>query len=98
MADAALTAKIRIALRRSVADTGITAEIEDDIAACKKELQEVGVINLSDTDALIIRACVLHARASFDFEGKGAEFRQSFDSLKHALSMAADYIEAPESE
>ena len=89
--DATLTSKIRTALRITGTDTGITNEINDSIEACRKELAEVGVVNVDDTDALIIRAYILHARADFDFGGKGEQFRAAFVSLKGALSMAEDY-------
>ena len=89
--EATLTAKIRTALRITGTDTGITNEINDSIEACRKELAEVGVVNVDDTDALIIRAYILHARADFDFNGKGEQFRAAFVSLKGALSMAEDY-------
>ena len=89
--DATLTAKIRTALRITGTDTGITSEINDSIEACRKELAEVGVVNVVDTDALIIRAYILHAKADFDFGGKGGDFRAAFVSLKGALSMAEDY-------
>lgn len=89
--DSTLTAKIRRALRINGTDSGITAEINDSIEACRRELAEVGVINVADTDALIMRAYILYARADFDFCGKGEEFRKSFVSLKGALAMAEDY-------
>lgn len=92
MADSTLVDKIRVALRINGTNEGIITEINDSIAACKRELEEVGVVNISDTDALIVRACTLYAKADFDFCGKGEAFRMSFMSLKGALAMAADYI------
>ena len=91
MVDSNITAKIRTALRINGTDAGITAEINDSIEACRRELEEVGVVNASDGDALIIRAYTLYAKADFDFCGKGEQFRASFNSLKGALAMAEDY-------
>lgn len=96
--DAALTSKIRTALRITGTDEGITNEINDSIEACRRELEEVGIVNTADTDALIIRAYILYAKADFDFAGKGDQFRLSFISLKGALAMAEDYNTTAESE
>ena len=51
-----LTEKMRAALRISSTSEKITEEINDCIAACKMDLQDVGVKKLEETDALIIRA------------------------------------------
>lgn len=91
MADSAIVTAIRTALRISGNNDGITAEIEASAAACKRELEEVGIINTSDSDALIVRAYILYAKADFDYAGKGEQFRASFVSLKGALAMAEDY-------
>ena len=59
-----LTEKMRAALRISSTSEKITEEINDCIAACKMDLQDVGVKKLEETDALIIRAIplTLHTR------------------------------------
>lgn len=82
---------IRTALRITGTNAGITAEINGSIDACRRELEEVGVKNTAETDALIIRAFILYAKADFDFAGKGQQFRASFEQLKGALAMAGDY-------
>lgn len=96
--ESVIVTRVRTALRISGTNAGITAEIEASIAACKRELEEVGVVNTADSDALIIRAYILYAKADFDFCGKGDAFRKSFESLKSALAMAEDYNTAADDE
>ena len=92
----ALTETIRAALRISSKAEPITAEINDCIEACKRDLQQVGVNNLDESDALIKRAITIYCKAEFGFSEKAQQFRQSYDSLKVALSLMEEYQTAPE--
>lgn len=91
-----LTDTIRAALRISSKAETITAEINDCIEACKRDLQQVGVNNLDESDALIKRAITIYCKAEFGYSDKAQQFRQSYDSLKLALSLMEDYQTAPE--
>ena len=91
-----LTNKIRDALRISSQAAAITGEINDCIEACKRDLQQVGVNNLDESDALIIRAITIYCKAEFGYSEKAQQFRQSYDSLKIALSLMEEYQTAPE--
>lgn len=93
-----LTEKIRNAIRISSKAEPITEEINDCIEACKRDLQQVGVVNLDETDALIIRAITIYCKAEFGYSEKAPQFRQSYDSLKVALSLMEDYTTAKEAE
>lgn len=86
-----LTERIRGALRISSQAEAITQEIEDCIAACKRDMQQVGINNLDETDALIIRAITIYCKAEFGYSEKAQQFRQSYDSLKLALSLMEEY-------
>ena len=86
-----LTNKIRDALRISSQAAAITDEINDCIEACKRDLQQVGVNNLDESDALIIRAITIYCKAEFGYSEKAQQFRQSYDSLKVALSLMEEY-------
>lgn len=90
-----LTDKIREALRISSQAKPITDEINDCIEACKRDLRQVGVNNLDENDALIIRAITIYCKAEFGYSDKAQQFRQSYDSLKLALSLMEDYQTAP---
>lgn len=91
-----LTETIRAALRISSKAEPITAEINDCIEACKRDLQQVGVNNLDESDALIKRAITIYCKAEFGFSEKAQQFRQSYDSLKVALSLMEEYQKTPE--
>lgn len=83
-------------------------EVQGLIDACKADLRLVGVnIPTENTsaeengdsadDPLILRAIILYAKANFGFHDDNERYRQAYDYLKCALSLAGDYI-AVESE
>ena len=82
-----LTEKMRAALRISSTSEKITEEINDCIAACKMDLQDVGVKKLDETDALIIRAITLYCKAEFGYSDKSEQFWKSYECLKTHLSL-----------
>ena len=86
-----LTEQMRSTLRISRKNDDITTEITDTIAACKLDLKAAGVVNIDETDALIVRAIRLYCRADFNFNGKGEQYRQSYDLQKMSLSLDGDY-------
>ena len=86
-----LIEQMRAALRISSTSEAITEEIRDTIEACKLDLRAAGVVRIDETDALIARAIRLYCRADFNFNGKGAEYRQSYDAQKMSLSLDGDY-------
>ena len=82
-------------MRISSQAQAITDEINDCIEACKRDLQQVGVNNLDESDALIIRAITIYCKAEFGYSDKAQQFRQSYDSLKIALSLMEEYQTVP---
>ncbi|MBC5657454.1 DNA-packaging protein [Clostridium sp. BX14] len=86
-----LTEKMRAALRISSTSEKITEEINDCIAACKMDLQDVGVKKLEETDALIIRAITLYCKAEFGYSDKSEQFWKSYECLKMHLSLSSEY-------
>lgn len=86
-----LTEKVRSAIRISSKAEAITEEVKDCIAAAKKDLLQVGVVNLDETDALIVRAVILYVKAEFGYSEKAQQFRQAYDNLKMALSLMEEY-------
>lgn len=87
----ALTDKMRAALRISSTSEAITTDINDTIEACKLDLKAVGVKRIDEADALIIRAVKLFCRAEFNFNGKGEDYRKSYELQKMSLSLDGDY-------
>lgn len=86
-----ITEKMRDALRISSKSDAITDEINDSIQACKQDLKAVGVKSINEEDALIIRALKLYCRAEFNFNGKGEQYRESYDMQKMSLCLDSDY-------
>lgn len=86
-----LTEQMRSALRISSKNEAITTEINDTIEACELDLKAAGVVNIDETDALIVRAIRLYCRADFNFNGAGEQYRQSYDLQKMSLSLDGDY-------
>ena len=90
-ADTTLTEKMRAALRISSTSEKITEEIDDCIAACKMDLQDVGVKKLDETDALIIRAITFYCKAVFGYSVNSEQFWKSYECLKMHLSLSGEY-------
>ena len=67
-----LTEKMRAALRISSTSEKITEEINDCIAACKMDLQDVGVKKLDETDALIRKSSRMQRRSPSGQSGQTA--------------------------
>ncbi|NJP37188.1 head-tail connector protein [Alkalicoccus luteus] len=85
--------KVKLALRLSAA--AYDDEVEDLIASCKEDLFQSGVARDKaddEDDPLIRRAIIVYAKANFGMDSPDAvRFHQSYESLKHHLSMAEDY-------
>lgn len=77
-------------------------EIQDLIDAAKADLQLSGVHpnKIVDEDPLIKRAVTVYCKANFGYEDpKIAErFEQSYISLKHHLTLSAEYTEVATNE
>lgn len=90
-----MLADAKTALRIDGDDSDI--EVQDLIDAAKADLQLSGVhsTKIVDTDPLIKRAIILYCKANFGYEdSKLAErFQQSYTSLKHHLTLSAEYTE-----
>ena len=75
----------------------LDVEIQDLIDAAKADLQLSGVHKdkLVDTDPLIKRAVIVYCKANFGYEDPKLteRFQQSYISLKHHLTLSAEYTE-----
>jgi beta-phosphoglucomutase-like phosphatase (HAD superfamily) len=91
--------KVKMALR--ITSAAFDDEINGLIAAAKADLRLVGVVSQdieqrseADTtasDPLILRAIILYAKAGFGYDDNAARYREAYDYLKCALSLAGDY-------
>lgn len=75
----------------------LDTEIQELIDAAKADLQLSGVHKdkLVDTDPLIKRAVIVYCKANFGYEDPKLteRFHQSYISLKHHLTLSAEYTE-----
>lgn len=75
----------------------LDVEIQDLIDAAKADLQLSGVHHekIVDTDPLIKRAIIVYCKAHFGYEDPKLteRFQQSYISLKHHLTLSAEYTE-----
>lgn len=72
--------------------------IMSDIKAGALELRRVGIQVLTVSnglreDALLYKALELYVKAEEDFQGKGEQYRRSFEGLRDALSLDGEYRE-----
>ena len=93
--------KAKLALRRT--SNAFDDEIKDLISAAVQDMRNVGITALPDTvdytaetfgDPLIDRAVILYCKAEFGYLSvdEAKRFRDAYDYLKCALSLAGDYI------
>jgi hypothetical protein len=88
-----MLADVKDALRLSGTDLDI--EVQDLIDAAKADLQLSGVHadKIVDTDPLIKRAVIVYAKANFGYDDPklSERFQESYISLKHHLTLSAEY-------
>lgn len=83
---------VKIALRISAGNAAFDGEVQDLIDAAKADLGLSGVLDISDTDALIKRAIITYCKANFGYDNPEADrFQRSYDLLKAHLSLSIDY-------
>ncbi len=76
----------------------LNTEVQDLIDGAKSDLILSGVNSLKvvDTDPLIKRAVILYCKAHFGYDDMAIKFEQSYISLKHHLTLSAEYTEVEE--
>lgn len=72
--------------------------IQSDIEAGALDLRRVGIQALTvkgelREDALLYKAVELYVKAEEDFQGKGEQYRRSYESLRDVLSLDGEYRE-----
>lgn len=81
-----------------VSGDDLNLEIQDLIESAKADLILSGVHKdkVRDDDPLIKRAITVYCKAHFGYDDMGEKFAQSYDSLKHHLTLSAEYTEVEE--
>lgn len=84
--------KVKNALR--ILHINMDEELTDLIEACKHDLMLSGIVNIVETDPLIIRAIIVYCKANFSFSTDANYFRRAYDSLKFSLTLNGVYTNA----
>jgi len=85
-----MLAKVKKNLR--ITNTAFDDEIQDLIDGALADLQLSGVVNVNQTDHLIIRAVVTYCKANFGWDNPDAKrLQESYEMLRNHLSQSLDY-------
>jgi len=85
-----MLAKVKKALR--ISDTAFDDEIQNLIDGALSDLQLSGVVNVVETDSLIIRAVVTFCKANFGWDNPDSEkLQMSYEMLKRHLTLSGEY-------
>lgn len=80
--------EIRKSMR--ISHDALDGEIRQNIQSCLAELERVGIDKGKDS-SLIYKACELYCKWQFDYQGKSGQYKQNFEQLRDAMSLAGDY-------
>lgn len=81
--------KIKLALR--IATDVLDDEIQNDIDACMKDLERVGIVNIDQDDATIIRLAELYCKSALNFEDKGENYERAYRYMRDGISLFDEY-------
>lgn len=85
-----MLSKIKKSLR--ISNIALDDEIQDLIDAAKADLKLAGVVNIDETDPLIIRAVTTYVKANFGYDNPDSiKLQQSYEMLRNHLSMSVEY-------
>lgn len=73
-------------------------EIEDLIAACKKEMEIAGVYIQDETDGLAKQAIKLYCKAHYGYDEKTVQFQMAYEALRDAMALSGEYVKQEESD
>lgn len=89
----ALIDEVKVALRISTDDAGITAEIETLIEAAKLDLTKTAdIADFTEPDSLVKRAIITYVKSMWTNDSVEAErLTKSYESIKATLAMSSAY-------
>lgn len=73
-----------------ISHSHMDADIGSNMEAARLDMIRVGISAQKD-DALTDKAVELYCKAQFDYLGKGEQFRENYERLRDAMSMASEY-------
>ena len=74
------------------ADT-VNDEVEDLIAACKKELELSGVYLTDETDMLAKQVIKLYCKAHYGYDEKTERFLEAYEALRDSMALSGIFKE-----
>lgn len=80
--------KVKLDLR--ISHSKLNADIQDNIDACLKDLDRVGIAD-NDTDPLVIKAVKLYCRWHYNFENQADRYMKAYKMLRNAISLSEGY-------
>lgn len=92
--------KASVRIRDSVPPTPAEKQRSNDIQglinACKDDIRRVGVDEglITDSNVRVENACKLFVKAALDYQGKGSEYKERYESYISAMALDVDYKEA----
>ena len=101
MAEDTLTMTERVKLALRLKTDAFNSEIENLIDACKIDLNQAGIFNVSEDDALVRNAIITYCKLNFGTPYEDSNMRKSYyanlkstyDELKAQMGMATGYTE-----
>jgi hypothetical protein len=89
----ALVDDVKTSLR--ITSTAFNDEIQSLIDACLLDLEYSGLVNISQTDDLIVQAVKTYCKANFGLENKDSEkYDKSYQLQVSKMKLIPEYIES----
>ena len=86
---ATINSSVKFSLR--IVTTAFDDEIANDISACLIDLARVGIVEIDDTDPVIIRLAELYCKSAFNFEQEGDRYQKAYEFMRDGISLSGDY-------
>lgn len=80
-----------IKLRLRLTTDAFNDQIDAYITECKMELELQGVVNISDSDPMVISCCEAYAKYKFNYEGGQEWYYRRFTMLRDSMSKMQKY-------
>lgn len=97
----ALIDEVKVAIRTTSDDAGLTQEAQTLIDAAKADLRSSGVqeAKITEDDALIRQCVIFYVKGFYGYDNAdAASFQNAYADLKNALCSKAEYTAAPDPE
>lgn len=69
----------------------VNGEIEDLIAAAKRELEIAGVYITDESEPTAKQAIKLYCKANYGYDENAERFRQAYEALRDSMALSGEY-------